>query len=211
MSAKKCWWRILVAVLYHQPEKMAKTKEDLAERQENLEKLKKQHGIDWEWELLNFSRRWMKSILTVECYGGRFCYYAAWVINMTRKHAWFWQAMEKFNSMVWLGRNNSLWGLFKAAKSLATFFLLGWRCGDFASNQLRQATENTTEQNIPCHWSRLYDEIDSAQNLSMVRQDKSYESSSVQAPSRLSQQYHLSLALEISGSSSTTSVILHSM
>ena len=34
------------AVLYHQPEKMAKTKEDLAERQENLEKLKKQHGID---------------------------------------------------------------------------------------------------------------------------------------------------------------------
>jgi pre-mRNA branch site protein p14 len=35
-----------LAVLYHQPEKMAKTKEDLAERQENLEKLKKQHGID---------------------------------------------------------------------------------------------------------------------------------------------------------------------
>jgi len=34
------------AVLYHQPEKMAKSKEDLAERQENLEKLKKQHGID---------------------------------------------------------------------------------------------------------------------------------------------------------------------
>ena len=33
-------------VLYHQPEKMAKSKEDLAERQENLEKLKKQHGID---------------------------------------------------------------------------------------------------------------------------------------------------------------------
>lgn len=33
-------------VLYHQPEKMVKTKEDLAERQENLEKLKKQHGID---------------------------------------------------------------------------------------------------------------------------------------------------------------------
>ena len=33
-------------VLYHQPEKMTKTKEDLAERQENLEKLKKQHGID---------------------------------------------------------------------------------------------------------------------------------------------------------------------
>ena len=35
-----------VAVLYHQPEKMAKSKEDLAERQENLEKLKRQHGID---------------------------------------------------------------------------------------------------------------------------------------------------------------------
>ena len=33
-------------VLYHQPEKMAKSKEDLAERQENLEKLKRQHGID---------------------------------------------------------------------------------------------------------------------------------------------------------------------
>ncbi|CAD6583998.1 MAG: hypothetical protein ASARMPREDX12_001500 [Alectoria sarmentosa] len=35
-----------LVVLYHQPEKMAKSKEDLAERQENLEKLKKQHGID---------------------------------------------------------------------------------------------------------------------------------------------------------------------
>ena len=33
-------------VLYHQPEKMARSKENLAERQENLEKLKKQHGID---------------------------------------------------------------------------------------------------------------------------------------------------------------------
>ena len=33
-------------VLYHQPEKMVKSKEDLAERQENLEKLKRQHGID---------------------------------------------------------------------------------------------------------------------------------------------------------------------
>ena len=33
-------------VLYHQPEKMAKSKEDLAERQENLEKLKRQHGIE---------------------------------------------------------------------------------------------------------------------------------------------------------------------
>lgn len=35
-----------LVVLYHQPEKMAKSKEDLAERQENLEKLKQQHGID---------------------------------------------------------------------------------------------------------------------------------------------------------------------
>lgn len=33
-------------VLYHQPEKMTKSKEDLAERQENLEKLKRQHGIE---------------------------------------------------------------------------------------------------------------------------------------------------------------------
>ncbi|KAL8943444.1 MAG: hypothetical protein Q9216_001082 [Gyalolechia sp. 2 TL-2023] len=35
-----------LVVLYHQPEKMAKSKEDLAERQENLEKLKRQHGIE---------------------------------------------------------------------------------------------------------------------------------------------------------------------
>ena len=34
------------AVLYHQPEKMIKAANDLAERQENLEKLKRQHGID---------------------------------------------------------------------------------------------------------------------------------------------------------------------
>jgi pre-mRNA branch site protein p14 len=33
-------------VLYHQPDKMLKQQSDLAERQENLEKLKKQHGID---------------------------------------------------------------------------------------------------------------------------------------------------------------------
>lgn len=33
-------------VLYHQPEKMARQEQDLAARQENLEKLKKQHGID---------------------------------------------------------------------------------------------------------------------------------------------------------------------
>ncbi|CAK3904886.1 pre-mRNA branch site p14 [Lecanosticta acicola] len=35
-----------LVVLYHQPEKMAKSQADLAERQENLEKLKRQHGID---------------------------------------------------------------------------------------------------------------------------------------------------------------------
>jgi len=34
------------AVLYHQPEKMVRSKEDLAERQENLERLKQQHGIE---------------------------------------------------------------------------------------------------------------------------------------------------------------------
>jgi len=38
--------RTCIPVLYHQPEKMAKSKEDLAERQENLEKLKRQHGIE---------------------------------------------------------------------------------------------------------------------------------------------------------------------
>ncbi|KAK1148313.1 hypothetical protein N8T08_010122 [Aspergillus melleus] len=35
-----------VAVLYHQPEKMLRSKEDMAERQENLERLKQQHGIE---------------------------------------------------------------------------------------------------------------------------------------------------------------------
>ncbi len=39
-------WFLPMLVLYHQPEKMAKSKEDLAERQENLEKLKRQHGIE---------------------------------------------------------------------------------------------------------------------------------------------------------------------
>ena len=33
-------------VLYHQPEKMTRSKEDLATRQENLERLKQQHGIE---------------------------------------------------------------------------------------------------------------------------------------------------------------------
>jgi hypothetical protein len=37
---------LTAAVLYHQPDKMLKAANDLAERQENLEKLKKQHGID---------------------------------------------------------------------------------------------------------------------------------------------------------------------
>jgi len=36
----------LSLVLYHQPEKMVRSKEDLAERQENLERLKQQHGIE---------------------------------------------------------------------------------------------------------------------------------------------------------------------
>jgi len=35
-----------LVVLYHQPEKMARQEQDLAQRQENLEKLKRQHGID---------------------------------------------------------------------------------------------------------------------------------------------------------------------
>lgn len=35
-----------LVVLYHQPEKMARAETDLQKRQENLEKLKKQHGID---------------------------------------------------------------------------------------------------------------------------------------------------------------------
>jgi pre-mRNA branch site protein p14 len=33
-------------VLYHQPDKMVKSKQDLEERKENLEQLKKQHGIE---------------------------------------------------------------------------------------------------------------------------------------------------------------------
>lgn len=35
-----------LVVLYHQPEKMAKSKADLEERKASLEQLKKQHGID---------------------------------------------------------------------------------------------------------------------------------------------------------------------
>jgi pre-mRNA branch site protein p14 len=33
-------------VLYHQPDKMIKSREDLAARKENLEQLKQQHGIE---------------------------------------------------------------------------------------------------------------------------------------------------------------------
>lgn len=36
----------MYAVLYHQPDKMARSKEDMEVRKENLERLKKQHGID---------------------------------------------------------------------------------------------------------------------------------------------------------------------
>ncbi|TGZ78660.1 RNA-binding domain-containing protein [Ascodesmis nigricans] len=35
-----------LVVLYHQPEKMARAENDLQKRQESLEKLKRQHGID---------------------------------------------------------------------------------------------------------------------------------------------------------------------
>ncbi|RPA83634.1 RNA-binding domain-containing protein [Ascobolus immersus RN42] len=35
-----------LVVLHHQPEKMLKQQEDLAAREENLEKLKKQYGIE---------------------------------------------------------------------------------------------------------------------------------------------------------------------
>lgn len=47
--AEQLKWPVLtnaLPVLYHQPEKMAKSKEDLTERQENLERLKRQHGIE---------------------------------------------------------------------------------------------------------------------------------------------------------------------
>ena len=35
-----------LVVLYHQPDKLKAQQQDLAERQENLEKLKREHGID---------------------------------------------------------------------------------------------------------------------------------------------------------------------
>jgi pre-mRNA branch site protein p14 len=37
---------LISPVLYHQPDKMVKSKQDLEERKENLEQLKKQHGIE---------------------------------------------------------------------------------------------------------------------------------------------------------------------
>lgn len=42
------WYTQLTAgpVLYHQPDKMLRTKEDLDVRKENIERLKQQHGID---------------------------------------------------------------------------------------------------------------------------------------------------------------------
>ena len=47
---QRYWPMLLITiscvVLYHQPEKMARQEQDLAQRQENLEKLKRQHGID---------------------------------------------------------------------------------------------------------------------------------------------------------------------
>lgn len=42
-------WRSMltdISVLYHQPEKAARSKQDLAERQQNLEQLKREHGIE---------------------------------------------------------------------------------------------------------------------------------------------------------------------
>ena len=45
MILQSCTNRYLV-VLYHQPEKMMRTKADLEARKENLAELKKQHGID---------------------------------------------------------------------------------------------------------------------------------------------------------------------
>lgn len=35
-----------ITVLYHQPDKMVRSKEDLESRKDNLEQLKKQHGIE---------------------------------------------------------------------------------------------------------------------------------------------------------------------
>ena len=37
---------MMETVLYHQPEKMVRSKEDLEARKENLEQLKRQHGIE---------------------------------------------------------------------------------------------------------------------------------------------------------------------
>lgn len=46
-AADPAWLSLMRrAVLYHQPDKMTKSGQDLEERKDNLEKLKKQHGID---------------------------------------------------------------------------------------------------------------------------------------------------------------------
>lgn len=51
MSVISCHHRpaaniFLSLVLYHQPEKVIRSREELEERQENLERLKRQHGIE---------------------------------------------------------------------------------------------------------------------------------------------------------------------
>ena len=45
-SSPSCGSADRYAVLYHQPDKLNKTKEDLDARKENLERIKRQHGID---------------------------------------------------------------------------------------------------------------------------------------------------------------------
>ncbi|KAJ6141666.1 hypothetical protein N7470_010056 [Penicillium chermesinum] len=45
IESSKADWNF-PAVLYHQPEKMVRSQEDITERQENLERLKQQHGIE---------------------------------------------------------------------------------------------------------------------------------------------------------------------
>jgi len=37
---------LIITVLYHQPDKMVKSKEDIEARKDNLEQLKRQHGIE---------------------------------------------------------------------------------------------------------------------------------------------------------------------
>jgi pre-mRNA branch site protein p14 len=40
------WLICFIAVLYHQPDKMLKSREEIEARKESLAQLKKQHGID---------------------------------------------------------------------------------------------------------------------------------------------------------------------